>query len=80
MAEGREDVDFHQIKIARNQEFTLSTLHTTCQKSKSLSLSKISTWQYFLTQVLTTTTYSGRKFESDKNGNPNYGREVIDFF
>jgi hypothetical protein len=34
------------------------------------------TWQYFLTKV----TDSRRKFGSYKNGSPNYGREVVDFF
>ena len=62
MAEGREDIDFHQ----SNHEFGLLTLHTRGQRPL---LSKMPTWQYFLTKV----TDSQRKFGSYMNGDPNYG-------
>ena len=62
-------------QIAKNQEFNILTLHIRGQ-SPRLLLFKMPTWQYFLTKA----TDSQMKFGSDGNGNPNYGREAVNFF
>jgi hypothetical protein len=51
--------------IARNLEFSLSTLHIRGQSPKAIGTLNA----YFLTKA----TDSQRKFGSDGNGNPNYG-------
>ena len=63
-------------EIAKNQEFNLSIFHSEVKKSKRLLLSKMSTWQYFLTKA----TNSWTKFGSERNGNPNYGWHAINSF
>jgi hypothetical protein len=63
-------VRLQETKNPASQLFTLEAI------VHMLSLSKMPTWQYFLTKA----TGSWRKFGSDKNGNPNYGWEVVDFF
>ena len=45
-------------------------------KVQRLSLSKMPTWQKNLTKPMD----SRRKFGSDKNGNPNYNWEAVNFF
>jgi hypothetical protein len=62
-------------QIARNQEFSLST-HTRGQSPKGVAL-QIAYMSILFDQG---ETNSQRKFGSHMNGNPNYGREAIDFF
>jgi hypothetical protein len=59
-------------QIARNQEFSLSTLHTVVKVQRPLQFNMITFWKK--------AKDSRRKFGLDGNGNPNYGREDIGFF
>jgi hypothetical protein len=59
-----------ETKNLASRPFTLEA------KVQSPSLSKISTWQYFLTKAMD----FRRKSESAMNKNPNYGQEVVDYF
>jgi hypothetical protein len=71
MAEGREAVDFHQSNCKNPRVQPLDPSHYG-QSPKAVTI-KI---DYFLKKA----TDSRRKFGSDGNGNPNYGREVVGFF
>ena len=59
--------------IARNQQFGSLTLHNGGQNPKAVALQNAHMAIFFLTKA----TYCRRKFETNNNGNPNYGREVV---
>jgi hypothetical protein len=70
MVEGREPpIILQETKNSVSWPFPLEA------KVQRPSLSKMSTWHYFLTEAMN----SRGKFGSDRNGNPNYGREVVNF-
>lgn len=74
MAECQEAIDVHQ-SDCKKPKFNLATLHIREAQVQRLLLSKMSTRQYFFTKA----TDSRRVFVSDKNENPNYGREAVFF-
>jgi hypothetical protein len=63
-------VRLQEIKNSASRPFTLEV------EVQRPALSKMPTWQYFFTKA----TDSQRKFGLDRNGNPNYGREAVNFF
>ena len=63
-------------QIAKNREFGLPTLRNLGQSPKAVPLPNAYMAMFFLTKV----TESRRKFGSAWNGNPNEGREAIEFF
>ena len=63
-------IRLQETKNSASRPFTLEA------KVQRPSPSKMPTWQHFLTKA----TDSRRKFGSDKNGNPNYGQEAVEFF
>jgi hypothetical protein len=71
MAEGQEAVDFHQSSCKKPRARPLHPSHDG-QSPKTVAIQN----DYFLKKA----TDSQRKFGSDGNGNPNYGREAVGFF
>jgi hypothetical protein len=61
--------------IARNQEFSLLTLHIRGQSPKVVALQTA-----YMAILLTTEMDSQMKFGSHRNENPNFGREIVDLF
>jgi hypothetical protein len=62
----------NQIAITENSASRLFTLEAKVQRPL---LSKMPSWQSFLTKA----TDSQMKFGLDMNGNPNYGQEAVSF-
>ena len=73
MVEGQEAIDIHQLDC---KELRIWPLDPSPHRQKSKGCRNLPTWQYFWTKVMD----SRRKFGLDKNGNPNHGREVVDYF
>ena len=71
MAEGWEAIHFHQSNCKKPWVQPLDPSHSS-QSPKAVAI-----WNDY---ILKKATDSQRKFGSDKNGNPNYGWEVVDFF